>query len=97
MDRNDILETMYSVIKESAEWGIDCNNGTYGHFVDGVVAMTEELLRKNKEKENAEAARLKALDMAMLNDECVEAIGHVADIDVLNKGIEYIGSCKKIY
>ena len=51
MDRNTVLETMYKVIKESLAWGIDSRDNSYGHFLDGVVAVTETLL---KEEENSD-------------------------------------------
>lgn len=44
MNRIDILESMYEVIKDSLEWGLDTKE--YGYFVDGVVAMVEEMLDK---------------------------------------------------
>lgn len=44
MDRNTILGCMYKTIKESIEWGIDSDK--YGYFVDGIVAVTEELLKE---------------------------------------------------
>lgn len=51
MNRSDILEAMYEVIKDSTEWGVSCEDGSYGEYVDGVVAMTEALLNKHKIKE----------------------------------------------
>lgn len=45
MSRSMILEAMYEVIKESAEWGV--SEKDYGMFVDGVIAMTERMLEKN--------------------------------------------------
>ena len=46
MNRIDILEAMYEVIKDSTEWGISCEDGSYGQFIDGVMAMTEAMLSK---------------------------------------------------
>ena len=46
MNRSDILEAMYEVIKDSTEWGVSCKDGSYGEYVDGVVAMTEAMLSK---------------------------------------------------
>lgn len=44
MDKNRILEITFETIKESTEWGLDCDNKNYGYWIDGVVAMTESLL-----------------------------------------------------
>ena len=51
MNRNTILEAMYKVIKDSLEWGVDCRSNSYGYFVDGVMAMTEEMLEKYETEE----------------------------------------------
>lgn len=50
MNKDTILECMYKVIKDSLEWGVDGRNNSYGYFVDGVVAITEEMLEKEKER-----------------------------------------------
>lgn len=44
MNRNMILECMYKVIKDSVEKGL--YQKEYGHFVNGAIAMTEEMLKK---------------------------------------------------
>ena len=49
MDRKYILEAMYNVIKESTEWGV--SEDIYGMFVDGVIAMTDEMLKGFELKE----------------------------------------------
>lgn len=49
MNRIDILESMYEVIKDSLEWGLDTKE--YGYFVDGVVAMVEEIERELEKSE----------------------------------------------
>lgn len=48
MSRSMILEAMYEVIKDSTEWGVGCEDGSYGNYVDGVMAMTEAMLDKNE-------------------------------------------------
>lgn len=48
MNRMDVLEAMYEVVKDSTEWGVSENE--YGMFVDGVVAMTDAMLEKEKER-----------------------------------------------
>ena len=52
MDKNQIIETAFETIKESTEWGIEDKSDRYGHFVDGVVTMTDNLLNKMKEDKN---------------------------------------------
>lgn len=54
MDKNQIIETAFETIKESTEWGIDEEGKTYGHWVDGVVTMVDNLLDKFKDEENKE-------------------------------------------
>lgn len=49
MNRMDILESMYEVIKDSLEWGLDTKE--YGYFVDGIVAMTEVMLKQLGDKQ----------------------------------------------
>ena len=57
MSRSMILEAMYEVIKDSTEWGVSCEDGSYGEYVDGVVAMTETMLKKCDKPTLAEALR----------------------------------------
>lgn len=52
MDKNQIIEAAFETIKESTEWGIEDKSDRYGHFVDGVVIMTDNLLNKMKEEKN---------------------------------------------
>lgn len=47
MNRMDVLEAMYEVVKDSTEWGV--SEKEYGMFVDGVVAMTDAMLEKENE------------------------------------------------
>lgn len=49
MDKNQIIEAAFETIKESTEWGIEDKSNRYGHFVDGVVTMTDNLLNMLKE------------------------------------------------
>lgn len=46
MDKNKILEIAFETIKDSTEWGIECEDKTYGHYVDGVVTMTDNILNE---------------------------------------------------
>ena len=52
MDKNQVIETAFETIKESTEWGIEEDGKTYGHFVDGVVTVVDNLLNKLKEENN---------------------------------------------
>lgn len=46
MTKENIYRAMYDVIEESMEWGSECDNKEYFHYVDGVRAMTEELVNQ---------------------------------------------------
>ena len=46
MTKENIYRAMYDVIEESMGWGFECDNKEYFHFVDGVRAMTEELVNQ---------------------------------------------------
>lgn len=52
MDKNQVIETAFETIKESTEWGIEEDGKTYGHWVDGVVTVVDNLLNKLKEENN---------------------------------------------
>ena len=53
MNKNLVIEAAYETIKESLDWGMDCKDNTYANYVDGIINMTETMLRKF-EKENQE-------------------------------------------
>lgn len=44
MDKNRILEIAFNTIKGSTDWGIECEDKSYGHYVDGIVTMASNLL-----------------------------------------------------
>lgn len=50
MDKNRILEIAFETIKDSTEWGIECEDKSYGHYVDGIVRMTDNLLDEFNKK-----------------------------------------------
>lgn len=52
MDKNEIIETVFETIKESTEWGLEDESKTYGHWIDGVVTMADNLLNKINEEKN---------------------------------------------
>lgn len=47
MDRCTVYETFYKVIEDSLSWGV--GEKDYGQFVEGVVAMTETILKREEE------------------------------------------------
>ena len=44
MSRNMIYKMIFEEIKESREWGIDCKDGSYSHYVDGVICLGMRML-----------------------------------------------------
>lgn len=50
IDKNQIMEATFEIIKESTEWGINEESKIYGHWVDGVVTVVDNLLDKIKEE-----------------------------------------------
>ncbi len=58
MDKNQIIEIAFETIRESTEWGIeeeDCKS--YGHFIDGVVTVVDNILSKIKEVNNGKPVK----------------------------------------
>lgn len=41
-----IYETIYRLVSDSTEWGIEADSKEYGHFIDGAMTMTTMLLDK---------------------------------------------------
>ena len=60
MNKNLILESAYETIKESLEWGLDCEDKTYANYVDGVVNMTETMLKKIEKEDQEVLERAKS-------------------------------------
>ncbi len=52
MDKNQIIETAFETIKESTEWGLDTKGKTYGNWIDGVVTVVDNLLKKINKKDD---------------------------------------------
>ena len=46
MSRDMIYRMVFEEIKESVEWGVDCKDGGYSHYVDGVVALGDRMLKE---------------------------------------------------
>lgn len=46
INKNEIIETTFNVIKSSLDWGCDCAGGAYAYYIEGVVAMAEEMIYK---------------------------------------------------
>ena len=54
MDKNRVLEIAFETIKDSTEWGIECEDKSYGRYVDGVIRMTDNLLDEFNKKDYCE-------------------------------------------
>ena len=54
INKNRVLEIAFETIKDSTEWGIECEDKTYGHYVDGVIRMTDNLLDEFNKKDYCE-------------------------------------------
>lgn len=52
VDKNQIIEAAFEMIEESVEWGVGSTNDSFANFVDGIVAMTRNLLNKLDKVEN---------------------------------------------
>lgn len=46
MNRNTIYRMVFEEIKESCEWGLDCKDGSYSHYVDGVICFGTRMLKE---------------------------------------------------
>ena len=46
MSRDMIYKMVFEEIKESVEWGVVCKNGGYSHYVDGVIALGDRMLKE---------------------------------------------------
>lgn len=44
MDKNKIIEVAFETIRESTEWGIECEDKTYGNWIDGVVTVVDNII-----------------------------------------------------
>lgn len=44
MSRDTIYRMVFEEIKESIEWGLDCKDGSYSHYVDGVTSLGQRML-----------------------------------------------------
>lgn len=44
MDKNRIMEITLETIKESTEWGLECEDKTYGNWIDGVITVVSKLI-----------------------------------------------------
>lgn len=52
MDKSQVIEIAFETIEESTEWGMKEDGKTYGHWINGVVTMTANLLDMIKEEKN---------------------------------------------
>ena len=74
MNRNMVLESFYKVIQESLEWAI--GEKEYGYFVDGVVAMVEQMEIDECERLNRMPKYDKAEKMDDLKD-----VQHILEVE----------------
>ena len=52
IDKNQIIETAFETIKESTEWGLEDKSDRYGHWVNGVVTVVDNILKGISEEKN---------------------------------------------
>lgn len=46
MKQSKVIEVAYQTIKDALEWGADSSSNTFSNYVDGVVGMTDALLKE---------------------------------------------------
>lgn len=46
MSRDMIYRMVFEEIKESVEWGGNCKDGNYAHYVDGIIALGQRMLKE---------------------------------------------------
>ena len=51
INKNRVLEIAFETIKDSTEWGIECEDKSYGHYVDGIIRMADNLLDEFDKKD----------------------------------------------
>ena len=44
MSKNMIYKMVFEEIKESIDWGLDSKDGSYSHYIDGVICLGMRLL-----------------------------------------------------
>lgn len=44
MNRYMIYKMIFEEVKESIEWGLDCKDGSYSYYVDGVTSLGQRML-----------------------------------------------------
>ena len=46
MSRDMIYRMVFEEIKGSIEWGVNCEDGSYSHFIDGIIALADSMLKE---------------------------------------------------
>lgn len=58
MERNDVFNALFDTIRDSLDWAYDAENKDYASYIDGVIALGNNLLGQlDKEKEDEEWTR----------------------------------------
>ena len=60
MSRDMIYKMVFEEIKESIEWGLDCKDGSYSHYVDGVTSLGQRILDELDKADEGEGKTLAA-------------------------------------
>ena len=47
-----VYETLYELVSDSTDWGIDAESSKYGHYIDGATCLATMLLDKIKGEES---------------------------------------------
>ena len=46
MSRDMIYRMVFEEIKESMDWGLGDKDGSYAHYVDGIIALGDRMLKE---------------------------------------------------
>lgn len=58
MERNDVFNALFDTIRDSLDWAYNAENKDYASYIDGVIALGNNLLcQLDKEKEDEEWTR----------------------------------------
>lgn len=46
MSKDMIYKMVFEEIKESIDWGLDSKDGSYSHYIDGVICLGMRMLKE---------------------------------------------------
>lgn len=46
MSKDLIYRMVFEEIKDSTEWGLNCKDGNYAHYIDGVICLGNRMLNE---------------------------------------------------